>query len=307
VLVVGGGNSACDIAVEAARFADCAHLSLRRGYWFLPKVLMGVPTVELLKPWMPLPLQRLVLRALLRLTVGPYEKYGLPAPDHRLFEHHPTVNSELLYFLRHGRVVPHPDVARLEGERVRFVDGSSERFDLIVCATGYDVRFPFLAQGLVRWKAGMPQLVGGAVSPEHRGLYLFGLGQPRYGAGPLISAGASLLCTLVKTQERLRSPAGLLLHELGLQAPTSWLQDPARVLRDCRRGQWLVPQLPRLEPWLLRRRERRLRKRGPAHTVAPDATIDESDVAHGATSQVTDAAIKSTLGHSIDVNGKELQ
>ncbi len=85
VLVVGGGNSACDIASEGARVAEHCALSLRRGYWFLPKTILGRPLPELIPPWLPVPTQRLLLRAALALVVGDYRRYGLPKPDHRIF------------------------------------------------------------------------------------------------------------------------------------------------------------------------------------------------------------------------------
>ena len=53
VLVLGGGNSACDIAAEAARFAESSHVSHRRGYWFMPRSLAGFPLVEYLDPMFP--------------------------------------------------------------------------------------------------------------------------------------------------------------------------------------------------------------------------------------------------------------
>jgi cation diffusion facilitator CzcD-associated flavoprotein CzcO len=90
VLVIGGGNSACDIASEAARVATEAHLSLRRGYWFLPKTLFGKPSAESWAMYLPVFLQRSILKIFLRVVVGKYEDYGLPPPDHKLFEHHPT-------------------------------------------------------------------------------------------------------------------------------------------------------------------------------------------------------------------------
>jgi hypothetical protein len=272
VLVIGGGNSACDIAVEAARFGARSAISLRRGYWFLPKTMLGVPTVELLRPWMPVAAQRLLIRALLRVIVGRYQQYGLPHPDHALFEHHPTLNNELLYFLRHGRIDARPDVKAFHGREVEFTDGRREPFDLVVCATGFSVSFPFLAEGVVRWQGGMPQLIG-PCSPDHRGLYVFGLGQPRYGAGPLISAGAELLCDLVRVQEKLSVPVGLLLAELGGKPHQTWVLDPMQVLRDVRRARRLAPRLPLLERALLWRRRRRLGARagGAGGTVGAEA------------------------------------
>ena len=80
VLVIGGGNSSCDIVAEAARVSTSAHLSLRRGYWFLPKTFYGVPTAELLTTGMPVWLQRIYISFLLKIVVGDYRTYGLMKP-----------------------------------------------------------------------------------------------------------------------------------------------------------------------------------------------------------------------------------
>ena len=253
VLVIGGGNSACDIAVEAARVAKSAHISMRRGYWFMPKTMFGKPTVEMMAPWMPVAAQRLFIRGLLRVIVGRYEDYGLRHPDHRIFERHPTVNSELLYNLRHGRITPHGDVRRYAGSDVEFEGGERAPIDLVVCATGFHVSFPMVADGVVNWNdRGMPDLINGMLPQRHANLYFFGTGQPRYGAGPLISAGAETVSVMVGVQRQLEHPIGAVLKRLGGKPPTSWLQDPHRLLRDMRRGRRVLPRLPRLEPLLMR-------------------------------------------------------
>jgi cation diffusion facilitator CzcD-associated flavoprotein CzcO len=206
VLVVGGGNSACDVAVEAAGAFGHAELSVRRGYWFLPKSFLGIPLAEWDKPFLPLWLQRRVIKMVARLTFGRYERYGLPEPDHRPFDKHPTVNSQLLYALRHGRVRARPDIARLDGRTVHFADGASAEYDTIVWATGFRVSFPFLDRDLFRWKGDVPVRVGSMLAPGVANLYVFGLLQPRGGAGPLITAGAQLLAEMTRVQERLDHP-----------------------------------------------------------------------------------------------------
>lgn len=89
VLVVGGGNSGCDIAVEAAQIADHVWHSTRRGYWYMPKYIFGRPTDQvgdqLLALGLPLWLRRLIATAMHRLLIGSPKKTGLPHPDHRLF------------------------------------------------------------------------------------------------------------------------------------------------------------------------------------------------------------------------------
>ena len=45
--------------------------------------------------------------------------------------------------MAHGDVTPKSNIAELAGDRVRFVDGSSEQIDAIIYCTGYKVSFPF--------------------------------------------------------------------------------------------------------------------------------------------------------------------
>jgi cation diffusion facilitator CzcD-associated flavoprotein CzcO len=208
VLVVGAGNSGCDIAVEAAlcKQIEQVAISMRRGYYFLPKTIAGIPVAEMEAPWLPIALQKRILKLALALIVGPNSRYGLPRPDHDLFDRHPIVNSQLLYFIRHGLITPRPDIARLDGRRVHFVDGSSMEADTIVWATGFKVSFPFLEQRWLSWEGDYPRLVAHMLVPGLANLYLFGLLQPRGGAGPLISRGARLLSELIRCQEQLSYP-----------------------------------------------------------------------------------------------------
>ena len=158
VLVVGAGNTGCDIAVEAGRVGAFAALSMRRGYHYVPKYLFGRP-IDIAVP-LPLSLRRRrpIDRLLLRLAVGDPSRLGIPKPDHRLYERIPIVSSELLYSLGHGRIVVRPEIARLDGGRVHFTDGTAEPYDLLVYATGYRASLGFLPDGLVRFAGHKPDL-----------------------------------------------------------------------------------------------------------------------------------------------------
>jgi cation diffusion facilitator CzcD-associated flavoprotein CzcO len=148
VLVVGGGNSGADIACEAARHASRAFISLRRGYHFIPKYIFGQPSDVFAHsgPQLPWRIEEKVFGFLLnRLVVGNLENFGLPQPDHPILRSHPVMNTQILHHLGHGDLAYRPDVAGLGGRHVRFVDGREEEIDLIVWATGYQRRFPFLA------------------------------------------------------------------------------------------------------------------------------------------------------------------
>ncbi|GKT29008.1 Flavin monooxygenase-like protein, partial [Aduncisulcus paluster] len=67
VLVVGAGNSASDLAVEAAATFGHADISMRGGYWFIPKTIFGIASSELDRVWVPMAVQRPVFKLLLRL------------------------------------------------------------------------------------------------------------------------------------------------------------------------------------------------------------------------------------------------
>lgn len=254
VLTIGGGNSACDVASEAARVAEVSHISLRRGYWFMPKTLLGKPIVESPVLYLPVWTQRLILRALIRLVVGRYEDYGLPRPDHKIFEKHPTISTEILHYLKHGRIVPRPDVARFAGRTVHFTDGTQTEFDTIICATGFYVSFPFLPEGMVTVKNdNLAMLYAGCVLPEYKHLYVIGTRQTRYGIGPLLTPGSKLIAKMIQLQNEMELPIGLVMKESGVRLPTTHLVDPIQALRQMRVARYTLP--------LLLRRERRLRKK----------------------------------------------
>jgi cation diffusion facilitator CzcD-associated flavoprotein CzcO len=147
ILVCGIGNSAVDITSELSRkgVAEKVFISTRSGAWVMPKYFLGRPmdTLVKLNPRLPVGLQRRLARILPRLASGRMEDFGLPHPNHHFLEAHPTVSSELLLRLGSGDAVAKPNVAELLGDRIRFEDGSVERIDAIVYATGYKITFPF--------------------------------------------------------------------------------------------------------------------------------------------------------------------
>lgn len=197
LLVVGGGNSGCDIAVEGAQQAASTRLSLRRGYHFLPKFFHGTPIDicgERLITWgVPLWLRRLIAHVAIFYMQGTREGTGLPKPDHRLFETHPTLNSQLYYFLRHGDLAIRPQIESLQGDRVRFVDGLEEPFDVIVYATGFKISFPFIDRELLNWRQGRPDLYLNVFHPERDDLFVLGLIQPDSGQWGLVDRQAMLM------------------------------------------------------------------------------------------------------------------
>jgi cation diffusion facilitator CzcD-associated flavoprotein CzcO len=184
VLVVGAGNSACDIAVEIARVAERTCISLRRGYYIVPKVIFGRPVDVLYarlrqKLRLPRPVLQPLLRTFLRIGIGPWEKYGLPRPACGPLEMHATLNSNILNALRDGTVLTRAAIERLDGALVHFNDGRKEIFDTIIWATGFQLSFAFLDSSVVDWGSlTTPPLYLRMMHRRIANLFFIGLFQP---------------------------------------------------------------------------------------------------------------------------------
>jgi hypothetical protein len=206
VLVVGIGNSGVDIACEACRVAAKTFLSTRRSAHILPKYALGKPIDQFTTPAssrLPETLQRLGFEALLALACGPQERFGVPKPKHTLLQAHPTVSSELLNLVGHGKICIKPNVEKLEGDRVAFADGSVEEVDEIIYATGYKISFPFLAPNLFDPRDNQVRLYRHVVHPDRPGLYFIGLIQPLGAVMPLAEQQAIWVAKLLTGEVEL--------------------------------------------------------------------------------------------------------
>jgi len=207
VLVIGGGNSAADIAVDVATRAAATVLSLRRGYYVVPRTILGRPAdlrgERLLRMRLPLWLRRLVsLRAIDR-EIGLPWRHGLPRPDHRLWETHPVVNGDLCRRIDSGHIRPAGDVVRFDGDTVVFTDGRREAFDVVICATGYRVTLPFIDPVLVNaGPDGVPRLFLHLLHPTRDDIAVVGLIQPDSGQWGLTDLQAQLVARMAVAARR---------------------------------------------------------------------------------------------------------
>jgi cation diffusion facilitator CzcD-associated flavoprotein CzcO len=152
VIVVGMGNSAMDIASELSSrwMAKKLYVSARRGVWVLPKYRNGQPADKVMAPPdIPREEGLKASRALIRELVGKMSDYGLPEPDHEPLSAHPSVSADFLTKAGSGDIHMLPAIERFEGRTVHLVDGDAVEADVVVCATGYDMRFPFFDAGEV--------------------------------------------------------------------------------------------------------------------------------------------------------------
>jgi thioredoxin reductase len=231
VLVIGSGNSAFDIASECARVSKKTYLSVRRGIWIFPKTFMGKPLAALQVPKLPDWLQEGLVKAMLKVTIGSYKEYGLPKPTTKVFDRHPTVNTETLMHVKHGRIKIKGAVSKLQESKVVFEDGSIEEIDTIVYATGFDTSYPFLPKQMNRVEKNHVKVYGLSMYDDYKGIYLVGWMQPRGGVGSLIAPYAELLVNLAKVQDKISCPVGMVLREMGEPLPTTHLMGGGVVLK----------------------------------------------------------------------------
>jgi hypothetical protein len=176
VLIVGAGNSGCDIAVDAIHHAKSTDLSLRRGYYFVPKYVFGKPADTLGKTAnLPMWLRRKIDGVVLNWFAGNPQRYGFPKPDYKLYESHPVVNSLILFHAGHGDLKIRPDIDRLDGNTVHFADGSAADYDMIVTATGYVLDYPFISKDLLNWTDAAPSLYLNCMHPRRDDLFVLGM------------------------------------------------------------------------------------------------------------------------------------
>ncbi|MEV0786906.1 NAD(P)-binding domain-containing protein [Streptomyces sp. NPDC050423] len=212
VLVIGMGNSACEIAAEISRTAARTFLSAREAVHVFPKMLLGRPADHLV--WSPLSglprfLKDPAMALLLRLTRGAPAHYGLPEPLRGPLAAHPSTSDELLVQLARGAVTPKPGVSSFGRDTAAFTDGSREPVDAVVYATGYSISFPFLAPSVFSAPDGRTELYLRTMPPRLPGLYFMGLAQPAGEAFPLLEPQAEWIADLIEGAVALPSPADM--------------------------------------------------------------------------------------------------
>ncbi|HMH46362.1 MAG TPA: hypothetical protein VK538_01490, partial [Solirubrobacteraceae bacterium] len=145
-----------------------------------PKYIFGKPADQVVKtnPRISVGLQRRMGSILPRIFSGRMEDFGLPTPNHKFLDAHPTVSSELLGRLGAGDAVAKGDVAELMADRVRFADGTVEEVDAIIYATGYDISFPFFDPDFLSAPENVLPLYKRMLKPGIDDLAFIGLGQP---------------------------------------------------------------------------------------------------------------------------------
>lgn len=189
VLVVGFGNSAGEIALDLLEHGAYPHISVRSPSVVVPRDIAGVPILRLAR-WMSLFPPRFadwLSKPLLLATVGDVSIAGIPKADWgplaqiKKTGKIPMLDIGTMAALRSGSIKAQPGIERFTESGVIFSSGTSEPFDAVVFATGFETGLERILEdttGLLD-EMGRPLASGGATSRP--GLYFCGFHEPPTG------------------------------------------------------------------------------------------------------------------------------
>jgi cation diffusion facilitator CzcD-associated flavoprotein CzcO len=182
VLVVGAGNSGCEIAAHLARDgARAVQLSVRSGPLVLARRYLGVALTYWSYPGRLAPdrLLDLIGPRMQRTAFGDLSRHGLPRPGRgrtlsaqRHSRYIPTVDGEFVAALRSGAITVVDPVGAFDGDVVVLDGGRHLTPDAVIAATGYRAGLEPLVDHLdVLDGAGLPR---GRQLPHAPGLFFAG-------------------------------------------------------------------------------------------------------------------------------------
>ncbi|UYG18028.1 NAD(P)-binding domain-containing protein [Brachybacterium huguangmaarense] len=202
VLVVGSGQSAADIAVDAASRALEVRWSVRTGHWIVPRTIAGTPgdVAASREPAVLGALNEKVAETVVRRVAGDPAAVGLPRPAAGLLEDRVIVSDDVIGRIREGRIAPMPDVTSLDDDgTVAFADGRTWAPSVIVLATGYEDGVDALGEGVVpRTASGAPDLFLGAFPRGRDDLAVLGQVRVTGGIWPVLAQQADLAALFLR-------------------------------------------------------------------------------------------------------------
>ena len=202
VVVVGGAQSALDIAAEISTVASRTILACDQVHHLVPWRIFGRPYDELDSAaalMLPVPVVAAIMRAAMRIAGVTPDRGGLSPPRHGLFRTRwpAVVSPEVQTALAARRFVSRPRVSALAEDAVAFADGSIEPADAIIFATGYSISFPFLSGHTGRGERFEFPLYRRILSPRAKGLAFIGVVEPGPGLFEIVERQSQWLAAVI--------------------------------------------------------------------------------------------------------------
>lgn len=146
VLVVGFGNSACEIAIDLYEQGATPVMAVRSAVNVIPRDVLGVPVLELsiLLSHLSPRIADAISAPLIRWLIGDIRKLGLRRKPFGPLEQisregkPPVLDIGTIQHIRDGHIKIYGDIDHIEGDVVYFNDDRKEVFQAIVACIGYD-------------------------------------------------------------------------------------------------------------------------------------------------------------------------
>lgn len=146
VLVVGFGNSACEIAICLHEHGAHPSMSVRGAVNVIPRDILGIPVLQIgiIQGGLPPRLTDTLNRPLIKMLVGNIEKYGLKklpyGPREQIIHHGriPLLDIGTMKLIRNGDIRIYGDIREADGNNIVFEEDKHGSFDAIIMATGYE-------------------------------------------------------------------------------------------------------------------------------------------------------------------------
>lgn len=146
VLVVGFGNSACEIAIDLYEQGAIPGMSVRSPVNIIPREIAGIPILEisLLMSHLPPRVADTINAPLLRLLFGDITKLGLKKMPYGPFEeikkdrNIPVLDIGIIKHIRKGHIKVNGGIDYLSRTTVHFSDGKKQDFDAIIACIGFN-------------------------------------------------------------------------------------------------------------------------------------------------------------------------
>jgi indole-3-pyruvate monooxygenase len=146
VLVVGFGNSACEIAIDLYEQGASPAMAVRSAVNIVPRDILGWPIVELsaVLGIFPTRVADAFSAPLIRSAIGDITALGLkkkpygPLEEIRRDQRSPILDIGTIGHIRAGHIGIVGGIDHIEGRTVYFEDARKEAFDAIIAAIGYD-------------------------------------------------------------------------------------------------------------------------------------------------------------------------
>jgi dimethylaniline monooxygenase (N-oxide forming) len=190
VVVVGGGESASDIAAECAARGARVHWSIYRGQWFADRLVGVYPADHLFAFGMRAFGGRFgnleyVMRSIVARLIS--RRWGLGghgvagwAPEVPNLHQFLNKSRNAMAAIQSGAIRPVRGVASVSGRTVTFDDGVSIEADHVILGTGFEAQWPFL-------DGPPPRLFRKVFSVDDATLAFVGFARPVLGSIPSLS------------------------------------------------------------------------------------------------------------------------